>query len=255
MAQINIKSLGVNNMTLSRNYDAAQTYVLHRDHIMFNEGSNAFSDFCLNSPCGSFANDKIKFLTLPDKGFLFYNANPTGVADYQPVTIGQEMLVKDLIDYKILKFNGEGSFDGQYAINYLTSFKIERFCSGVSTNVITTVNLNMTVRFFGDINPEPPKALDPFIRSGGVTQSGQHSALCELGLNSGIYVNRWGRSGFDIQAGDRAFTNQTGSTPFVGDNKRYRIQSMLIPADEPSYIVQIDNNGFISLYYNCVTIP
>ena len=252
MAYINIQALGVNNITLSRNYDAAQTYVLHRDHVLFNDGQNAFSDFCLNSPCGSFANDKIKFLTLPDKGFLFYNTNPTGVANYAPVTIGQEMLVKDLIDYKILKFNGEGSFDGQYAINYLTNFKIERFCSDLSTNVITTVNLNMTVRFFGDINPEPPEILEAFMRSNGVVQVGEHSALCELGLNSGIYVNRWGRTGFDIQTGDRAFTNQTGSAPYVGENKRYRLQSMLIPSDQPSYIVEIDNNGFIGSYFTCV---
>lgn len=251
MAYINIQSLGVNNMTLSRNYDAAQTYSLHRDHIMFNEGSNAFSDFCLNSPCGSFANDKIKFLTLPDKGFLFYNTNPTGVANYAPVTIGQEMLVKDLIDYKILKFNGEGSADGQYAINYLTSFKIERFCSGVSTNVITTVNLNMTVRFFGGVDPMPESPVEEFAFSSGVNPVGNANTACELNLDDIRYINRWGRSGYDIQNGDRVFVNLAGTSVYAGDNKRYRVQSVLVPNTYPSYVVQVDNNGFISLYYNC----
>lgn len=144
MAEIKFRNRGVKEITLTRQYNTANSYTANKDDVRFNDSANEFSDYCFQITCGVWQNDKIKILSIPDKGKLFYLTNP-GSANliYANVIVGQEFLVRDLIDNKILKFNGEGFANNSYAGTYLTSFKIERFCGANSNNIITTIRLNM----------------------------------------------------------------------------------------------------------------
>lgn len=144
MGEFIIKNKGFKELYLNRNYNSSGTYSQFKDDGFFNDGTNPFSDYMFQVTCGVWQNDKIKILSLPDKGRLFYLTNPnSGNPIYSNVTLGQMILVRDLIDNKVLKFNAEGDFDNQYSLNYLTEFKFERFCGADSNNIISSVKLNM----------------------------------------------------------------------------------------------------------------
>lgn len=144
MGEFIIKNKGFKELYLNGSYNSNFLYRPFRDDAHFTEGSNDFYDYLYQSTCGIWQNDKIKILSLPDKGKLFYLTNPNGGAPvFSNVSIGQMFLVRDLIDNKILKFNAEGFFDSQFSGNYLTQFSIERFCGIQSSNIISTVKLNM----------------------------------------------------------------------------------------------------------------
>lgn len=144
MGELIIKNKGYTELYLTRNYNSSTTFNQLRDDAYFNVDSNPFSNYCYQVTCGIWQNDKIKILSLPDKGRLFYLTNPNvGTPVYANVTIGQMILVRDLIDNKVLKFNAEGDSNNQFTGNYLTEFKIERFCGLQSNNIIASVKLNM----------------------------------------------------------------------------------------------------------------
>lgn len=143
MAYINIKTKGVREITITANYNSLSTWSANKDDVGINNAGSEFNDYAMNSVCGNWANDKIKILSLPNKGYLFYNTQRGGTPSFAPVTVGQEILTKDLIDYKVLKFSAEGESDNQHTGTYITSFTLERFCGAASNNEIVTVNLNM----------------------------------------------------------------------------------------------------------------
>lgn len=143
MAQIKISVKGKLEMTLTRNYNSLSVFTANKDDVGFNESGNPFYDYSLNSPCGSWVGDKIKILSLPNKGRLYYNSTPLSTPTYANVTVGQEIMVRDLIDYKVLRFSAEGSADGQYTESYLTNFTFERYCVSTAQNITVKVNLNM----------------------------------------------------------------------------------------------------------------
>ena len=143
MAQIKISVKGKLEMTLTKNYNSLSVFMANKDDVGFNESGNPFYDYLLNSPCGSWTGDKIKILSLPYKGRLYYNSTPLSAPTYLNVAVGQEISVRDLIDYKVLRFSAEGSTDGQYTESYLTNFTFERYCISTSQNVTVKVNLNM----------------------------------------------------------------------------------------------------------------
>jgi hypothetical protein len=144
MGEILIKNKGFNEIYLTRYYSGLYPYESNRDNVGFNDDNNPFSDYCFTTSCSTWQNDKIKILSLPDKGRLFYLTNPYAPTPiYANVVVGQMFIVRDLIDDRILRFNAEGSFDDQYSGNYLTQFNIQRFCGATSNNIISTVKLNM----------------------------------------------------------------------------------------------------------------
>lgn len=143
MANITISVKGKFEINLTRNYNSLAVFNENKDDIGFNDSINEFYNYCLSSPCGSWVGDKIKILTLPDKGRLFYNATPLASPTYFDVVVGQEISVRDLIDYKVLKFNGEGTYNNQFTDNYFTTFTFERYCVATSQNVTVSTKLNM----------------------------------------------------------------------------------------------------------------
>lgn len=144
MGEFIIKNKGFRELYLTRIYNSSGTYNQFRDDGFFNDDVNPFSDYTFQVTCGIWQNDKIKIISLPSKGRLFYLTNPNvGNPIYSNVSIGQMILVRDLIDNKVLKFNAEGDYDNQFSLNYLTEFKIERFCGADSNNIIASIKLNM----------------------------------------------------------------------------------------------------------------
>lgn len=144
MANIIFKYKGKKDLNLTREFNSTPTFVANKDDVKFNDTSNPFSDYLASSSCGSWTDDKIKILSLPHKGRLFYLTNPGGgTAVYANVTVGQEIVVRDMTDNKVLKFSAEGSSDGQYTGNYFTEFTFERYCATTPSNVVSTVKLNM----------------------------------------------------------------------------------------------------------------
>lgn len=144
MGEFIIKNKGFRELYLTRIYNSSGTYNQFRDDGFFNDDVNPFSDYMFQVTCGVWQNDKIKIISLPSKGRLYYLTNPNlGNPIYSNVTVGQMILVRDLIDNKVLKFNAEGDFNNQFFDNYLTEFKIERFCGADSNNIIASVKLNM----------------------------------------------------------------------------------------------------------------
>lgn len=144
MGEFIIKNKGFKELYLTRNYNSQTVYNQNKDDAYFTSDTNPFSDYMFQVTCGTWQNDKIKILSLPDKGRLFYLTNPNvGNPVYSNVSVGQMFLVRDLVDNKILKFNAEGNSNNQYTGNYLTEFNIERFCGNDSNNIIATVKLNM----------------------------------------------------------------------------------------------------------------
>ena len=144
MANIIFKYKGKNDLNLTREFNSTHEFVANKDDVKFNDTSNPFSDYLASSSCGSWTDDKIKILSLPHKGRLFYLTNPGGgAAVYADVTVGQEIVVRDMTENKVLKFSAEGSSDGQYTGNYFTEFTFERYCATTPSNVVSTVKLNM----------------------------------------------------------------------------------------------------------------
>lgn len=144
MGEFIIKNKGYKELYLTRNYNSTGLYNQFKDDAYFNSDTNPFSDYCFQVTCGNWQNDKIKILSLPSKGRLYYLTNPNiGNPIYSNVTVGQMILVRDLIDNKVLRFNAEGDTNNQFTDNYLTEFKIERFCGLNSNNIIGSVKLNM----------------------------------------------------------------------------------------------------------------
>lgn len=144
MANIIFKYKGKNDLNLTREFNSTSAFVANKDDVKFNDTSNPFSDYLASSSCGSWTDDKIKILSLPHKGRLFYLTNPGGGTEvYADVTVGQEIVVRDMTDNKVLKFSAEGSSDGQYTGNYFTEFTFERYCGVIPSNVVSVVKLNM----------------------------------------------------------------------------------------------------------------
>lgn len=144
MGEFIIKNKGFKELYLTRNYNSTGVYSQFKDDAYFNADTNPFSDYCFQVTCGVWQDDKIKIISLPDKGRLYYLTNPNlGNPIYSNVFVGQMILVRDLIDNKVLRFNAEGDSNNQYTGNYLTEFKIERFCGLNSNNIIGSVKLNM----------------------------------------------------------------------------------------------------------------
>ena len=144
MANIIFKYKGKNDLNLTREFDSTTAFVANKDDVKFNDTSNPFSDYLASSSCGSWTDDKIKILSLPHKGRLFYLTNPGGGTEvYADVTVGQEIVVRDMTDNKVLKFSAEGSSDGQHTGNYFTEFTFERYCGVIPSNVVSVVKLNM----------------------------------------------------------------------------------------------------------------
>lgn len=144
MANIKIRNKGTHNIYLTRYYNSSGVYQQQKDDVRFNENSNQFDLYCNQIVCGNPLEDKIKFVSLPTKGKIFYITNPGAPTPiYSSVTVGQELFIQDLINHKILKFNAEGDFNNAFTGNYLTDFKIERFCGLQSSNIITKVELNL----------------------------------------------------------------------------------------------------------------
>lgn len=144
MGILKFKNKGKKEIYLTRSYNSVPAFTQYKDDAHFNDDQNPFSDYCFQVTCGNWQNDKIKITSLPNKGKLFYQTNPAlSNPVYAPVEIGQIILVRDLIDYRVLQFNAEGSYNSQFTGNYLTEFKIERFCGTESNGIIATVKLNM----------------------------------------------------------------------------------------------------------------
>lgn len=143
MAQIKISVKGKLEMTLTRNYNSLSLFTANKDDVGFNETGNDFYNYCITSPCGSWVGDKIKILSLPNKGRLYYNSTPLSTPTYANVTVGQEIMVRDLIDYQVLRFSAEGSFNDEFTESYLTNFTFERYCVSTAQNITVKVNLNM----------------------------------------------------------------------------------------------------------------
>ena len=146
-AVIKMKSKGVNNITLTRNYFFnTNGFTPYIDDVKFCANSNPFSDMLFVSNCVNWNDDKIKILSLPDKGFLFYLQNPNQpLPIYAPVIVGQEIIVRDIIDNRVLKFSGEGATDNENTDSYLTSFSFVRKCGNTESDTIVNVGLNMIV--------------------------------------------------------------------------------------------------------------
>lgn len=144
MSNINIKSKGGQEIVLSREYNSNSLHNLNKDDVGFNDTPNQFSDFCLNSICGNWENDKIKIISLPNKGRLFYLTNPYAQNEiYADCYIGQEIIIRSMVDEKVLMFAAEGTTDNAFTGNYLTEFTIERYCGDTPSNVLTKVKINM----------------------------------------------------------------------------------------------------------------
>lgn len=258
MAILKFSNKGRKDIYLTKNYNSGSSWIVNKDNIRFNTSTNDFNNYILASTCGSLVNDKIKIKTLPDKGRLFYVTNPTDVIPvYSDVTVGQEITANDLINYNVLRFNAEGYVDNQNVTDYATAFTFERYCSTTASNIITHVNLNMLHIAFegGDPVPSDPENLEFFMRSAGITQSTNPLYnYCSLFLATGCYINRYNRTGFDIQSGDRVYIDNTGNTPYAGASKVFRIQSAIVQTDTEAYIGRIDNNGVISLLSICPAI-
>ena len=254
MAEIIINYKGGKGIVITNNYYPSEGFIQNKSTVNFNAPSSDFRNELLTSPCGDISIDKIKIISTPDKGRLFYVTNPGVLPNaYANVYVGQIISVSDLLNNNIMRFNAEGSVNDEEITTYITSFKFERYCALNSTNVITTVELNMisAEREFEIITPED---LDFFVKSAGtidrVNPAFDYCAI--LNLASSCYVYRQLRSGFDIQTGDRVFTNFDATTSFNGGLKYYKLLSSLLPADSISYIAKIDNNGIVtSVFGTC----
>lgn len=140
MANLKIKSKGINDIYLTRGYNTEALFNINKDDVLFNETVNDFNSILSISSCSSWTNDKIKILSLPNKGRLFYKDSSN---TFSNCYVGQEILVTDLLLNKVLKFNAEGMFNDQNTTSYITSFSFERYCGIVESDVICNVNLNM----------------------------------------------------------------------------------------------------------------
>ena len=103
-ASLTVSVKGVRNITLTRTYYYnTNNFSPYVDDVKFSDNSNPFSDMLFQSNCMNWNDDKIKILSLPDKGFLFYLQNPNQpLPIYAPVTVGQEIIVRDIIDNRVL---------------------------------------------------------------------------------------------------------------------------------------------------------
>ncbi|WP_294203160.1 hypothetical protein [uncultured Chryseobacterium sp.] len=144
MTQLIIRNQGFKRIYLTRTYNSLATFTSTYDDIGFNSGTNDFNDYCLTGGCADAQNDKIKILSLPDKGRLYYITNPAASNPiYQNVSVGQMIKIKDLTENKILRFCAEGSSDQEFTGNYVTQFTFERYCGNTPSNIIVETKLNM----------------------------------------------------------------------------------------------------------------
>lgn len=145
MSNLKVKIKGRKNLTISANYNSLSTsYTQNKDDVKFGDGSNLFKDYLFTSSCGNWQDDKIILKALPDKGRLFYLTNPLdSVPVYADCFVGQAIIVRDILDNKVLKFQAEGSSDNQFTGTYITELKFERFCGNTSSNIMTYLTINM----------------------------------------------------------------------------------------------------------------
>lgn len=144
MSQIQIKIKGKKEITVSAHYNSLSTYTQYHDDVKFAEGSNPLKDYLYTTSCGTWQDDRIKILSLPHKGKLFYLTNPSDPTPiYAECTVGQFMIVRDILDDKVLKFQGEGFTDNAFTGTYMTTFKFERYCGAVPSNIVVHLNLSM----------------------------------------------------------------------------------------------------------------
>lgn len=146
-ASLTVSVKGVRNITLTRTYYYnTNNFSPYVDDVKFSDNSNPFSDMLFQSNCMNWTEDKIKIIALPHKGLLYYIQNPNNpLPIYAPVTIGQEIVVRDIIDNKVLKFSGEGNSNNENTDSYLTSFSFIRKCGQTESDTIVNVGLNMIV--------------------------------------------------------------------------------------------------------------
>lgn len=112
--------------------------------MKFGEGTNTLKDYLFTSNCVVWQDDQIKILSLPDKGKLFYLTNPNFPTPiYAECFLGQMIVVRDILDNKVLKFQAEGFTDNAFTGTYMTMFKFERFCGQTASNVVTHLSLSM----------------------------------------------------------------------------------------------------------------
>lgn len=147
MSNIKVKIKGVKQITINGIYNSLAPYVQYKDDAKMADTTNAFTDYLSSSGCNP-NDDKIVIKQLPDKGSLFYLTNPAAPTPvYAVVTLGQSILVKDILINKVLKFQAEGLSDNAFTGTYMTTFKFERFCGIASNNIIASVNLSMVDDF------------------------------------------------------------------------------------------------------------
>lgn len=272
MGEIIIKNKGFREILLNRNYNSAGTYSQFRDDVYFTINDNPFSDYLYQVTCGTWQNDKIKILTLPNKGRLYYLTNPnSGTPVYANVTIGQMILVRDMTDNKVLKFNAEGDSNNQFTGNYLTEFKIERFCGVNSNNIIASVKLNMV-----DAQVNIPEKNELYITQNCEIQSGSsptnYDTFCtgsrdftfaeilntnvgyvRMTVNGGtaeLGISKFGGSSLVLLEVMAISTNLTASLASPGINSPaaypYGYPSQPVPA---SYVFQYSLNGVDNWIY------
>lgn len=154
MAELKIKIKGRKDIYLTRNYNSFNPLPQNTDNVKFNDTVNDFSQWCLASSCDVPAKDKIKIVSLPDKGRLFYLLNPNQPSPtYADVTVGQEILISDLVYNKVLKFSAEGATNNQYTDNYTTIFQVERYCDTKVKNEQVFIHLNMIDEKIAPLEP------------------------------------------------------------------------------------------------------
>lgn len=123
------------------------------------------------------------------------------------------------------------------------------YCNNMQSNVINTRWL-----FIDPIEPTEPE-LELFLRSSAVEYS-SNPTFNYCGLNTAynsILIDRQGRSGYDVQFGDKLYINPT--TPFNGNLKVYMLYSPVQPTlEQISYIARVDNSGFVfQVIGQCIT--
>lgn len=144
MSILKVKIKGRRDLTVSANYNSLAQYTQNNDDAKFADVSNPFKDYLFTSSCGNWQDDKIVIKTLPDKGRLFFLTNPLdSVPVYSNCFVGQIIVVRDILDNKVLKFQAEGASDNQFTGTYLTKLKFERVCADTPSNIMTYLSINM----------------------------------------------------------------------------------------------------------------
>ncbi len=86
------------------------------------------------------------------------------------------------------------------------------------------------------------------LRSGQSVVNGDNG--CSLALTENCWLTTSNAGGMPIVSGDRVWNyNQT---PFDGQNRFWKIQSAIASQSDPSYVCQVDSQGFIQVHTICI---